>query len=94
MVMVRKELAGSCSGGYVWPEDGAVIEVADIALAQQLFEIPNGGFSEVIPFAAPDDITEADLELAEPPGEPSGDAGEGDPDEKPAKAPKGSKTAK
>ncbi len=44
-MFVRKERAGA-AGIYVWPHDGAVIEIPDKA-APNLFAIPDGGFSEV-----------------------------------------------
>jgi hypothetical protein len=58
-VNVRKTLAGSVSGGYVWPEDGAVIPVP-YHFALELLKIRDGGFSVVEPEAPAQDeeITE------------------------------------
>jgi hypothetical protein len=46
VALVRKEFAGSASHGYVWPADGAVIEVAELHVAG-LLRIPDGGFAVV-----------------------------------------------
>jgi hypothetical protein len=45
VVLLSKKRAGSDSYGNVWPDDGAVIEVAD-EQAAVLLAIPDGGFSE------------------------------------------------
>jgi hypothetical protein len=45
MVWLRKEKAGSASGGLVWPADGAVIDVPEDRAAE-LLAIPDGGITE------------------------------------------------
>jgi hypothetical protein len=52
---LRKDNAGSTSTGYVWPHDGAVVEVDD-QHAHELLAIQDAGFSLV---AAPEPVVEA-----------------------------------
>jgi hypothetical protein len=47
-VPVRKEVAGADSAGFVWPKDGAVVDVP-YEHALLLVSIPDGGFSIVEP---------------------------------------------
>ena len=62
MIPLRKEHAGSCSFGYIWPKDGAVVEVEpDHAVA--LLAIPDGDYTAVD--AAPEPEP-ADVTLEEP----------------------------
>jgi CubicO group peptidase (beta-lactamase class C family) len=57
LVPVRKTHAGSVSGGYTWPADGAVVMVPyDLAL--ELTRIRDGGFSVVEPDDLPAEVTE------------------------------------
>ena len=48
LVNIRKDKAGSVSGGWTWPEDGAVVAVP-YTLALELVAIRDGGFSVVEP---------------------------------------------
>lgn len=59
MALVRKETAGSVSGGYTWDRPGAVIDVPD-NLAAELLRQPDGGFTTVPYGHAAEGLTVAD----------------------------------
>lgn len=42
---LKKDKGGSGVGEWWWPEDGAVIEVTDPAVAAALLAIPDGGYT-------------------------------------------------
>jgi hypothetical protein len=63
MLPVRKDRAGTSSGGYEWKNDGEIVEV-DEQHAAELMRIPNGGFSIVFP---DEDQAEAEAEQVEAP---------------------------
>ena len=46
MTWLRKDKGGSGVGEWWWPEDGAVVEVADERIAADLLAIPDGGYSK------------------------------------------------
>jgi hypothetical protein len=87
MPYVRKHTAGSSSHGYVWPEDGAVVEMPH-EHAEELLVMPDGGFSLADGPSEPEPDNE-DPELTEVIPDPDEPVTEPDPaeDETPAKAP-------
>jgi hypothetical protein len=85
MPYVRKNTAGSSSHGYVWPEDGAVVEMPH-EHAEELLVITDGGFSlaDGPSGPGPDDEDEVLTEVLPEPDEP---VTEPAPDEASVKAP-------
>lgn len=59
MLHVSKARAGSCSLGFTWDTDGAVIEVPD-EVAAELVAIPDGGYAVVSAPDAEDEVAPAD----------------------------------
>jgi hypothetical protein len=78
VIPVQKDRAGSCSLGYEWKTDGAIVEVED-AHAAELVHIPDGGFRIVFPEPEPDapEVPEAakapvdEVQAAAPVAEPA-----------------------
>ncbi len=65
LTLIRKDRAGSVSGGWTWPEDGAVIPVP-YPLALELLGIRDGGFTVHEPEPEPEPEPDRVEEITEP----------------------------